>query len=147
MKLVLDRAKKAYLEDEIPIACLIARGDEIIAIEHNTKEKDNNPLKHAEIKCIDKALKKIGSKYLNDCEIYVNIEPCMMCMGAIINTRIKKIYISSLNPKGGFFMSNYEIMKSKSVNHRLEYEIGLLEVESKKLIQDFFLTKRKNNKV
>lgn len=131
MEEALRLAKKAYDEDEIPVGAVIVYNDKIIGCGYNQKEKLNNPLKHAELIAIEEACNYIGDWRLNNCELYVTLEPCQMCMGAIIETRIKKIvYGASKNDQ------MFNIRKD------IIYEGGILEDECLKIIQKFFKVKR-----
>ena len=99
MKEALIEAKKAYLDDEVPIGAIIVYKDQIIARAHNTKEKENNPLCHAEIIAIDQACKQLGDWRLSECDLYVTVEPCLMCCGAILHSRIRKVIYGTANSK------------------------------------------------
>ena len=143
MKIALKEANKALKEDEVPIGAIIVFNNEIIAKAHNKKESKKDPLAHAEIECIRKATKKLGLKYLNDSEMYVTLEPCIMCAGAIINSRIKKVYIGTADNKGGAFGSNTNITKIKGLNHYPKYETGILQEECSSILKKFFKNKRK----
>ena len=135
-------AVKAYEADEVPIGCVIVKDDKIIARAHNRKEQKNSAVHHAEIECIEKATKKLDTWHLDDCEMYVTLEPCIMCAGAIINSRIKKVYYATKDPKGGAFGSNLDITKIKKLNHYPLYESGDMQEECSKLLKDFFKSKR-----
>ena len=121
MKEALIEANKAYVEDEVPIGAVIVYKDQIIARSHNTKEKQNNPLCHAEINVIDQACKKIGDWRLDECELYVTVEPCLMCTGAILQTRIKKVVYGCSDPKGGAIDTVMKVSEVPSLNHSFEY--------------------------
>lgn len=142
MKLAMSEAKKAYKENEVPIGCVIVKEDKVIAKAHNKKEKKNCSVHHAEIEAIKKACKVLNTWHLDGCEMYVTLEPCMMCTGAIVNSRIKKVYYSTADPKGGCIKTCFDITKIKSINHHPEYKEGLLEEESIKLLKSFFKDKR-----
>jgi tRNA(adenine34) deaminase len=146
MKKALDQAKRAYKAEEIPVGAIIVKNDEIIARGYNHKETKKNALRHAEIEAIEKALKKTGSKYLDDCEMYVTLEPCIMCAGVIINTRIKKLYIGTLDQKGGFIRSNIDISKQPGIHHKLAVETGILQEECERLLKEFFMKLRNREK-
>ena len=142
MDLALNEAKKAFNKDEVPVGCIIVSHETIIAKAYNQKEAKNDPTSHAEMECIRKACKKIGSKYLEDAEMYVTLEPCLMCAGAIINSRIRKVYIGTKDPKGGAFGSNIDVTKIKKLNHYPKVEIGIKEKESSAILKEFFKAKR-----
>lgn len=138
MDIALKEAKKASKKGEVPIGAVIVKNEKIIAKAHNNKEKTKIVTKHAEIIAIEKACKKLKTWHLNDCELYVTVEPCLMCTGAIIQSRIKKVYFSIENEKFGALT---KIIKQKNLN--IEYEKGLEKEKSIKLMQDFFENKRK----
>ncbi len=141
MELALEEAKKAYLLDEIPVGCVIVQNGKVVAKAHNTAEKQKNAICHAEINAINEAVKNLGSKNLSDCEMYVTLEPCPMCAGAIINTRIKRLYIGAMEKKSGCFGSIIDF-GTLGFNHTAETYIGICEDECKKLMTDFFKKKR-----
>lgn len=136
MNVVIKEAKKAFSKNETPIAAVVVYKNKIIAKAHNKKEKTNNPFNHAEIIAIKKACKKIGDWRLNECLLFVNLEPCIMCMGLIVETRIKKIYCSTRNNK------YKETLDTIIKNEKIDIEYGLMEKESIKLLKDFFKIKR-----
>lgn len=135
-------AKKAYKEDEVPIGCVIVKDNAIISKSHNLKQKLNDPTAHAEIECIRNACNILKTKYLSDCEMYVTLEPCIMCTGALIQSRIKKVYVATEDQKGGSFKSSININEIKGINHKLNYEFGLMKEECSNLLKDFFKQKR-----
>ena len=142
MKLAYKEALKAFEEDEVPVGCVIVKDDKVIARAHNRKEKKNCAIFHAEIECINKATKKLNNWNLKGCELYVTLEPCMMCTGAIVNSRIDKIYYGCKDPKGGALVSNIKLMDIKNLNHYPETEGGLMENECSELLKKFFRNKR-----
>ena len=146
MKEALKEAKKAYDKLEVPVGCVIVKDGEIIARAHNQKETKLDTTKHAEIMAIQKASKKIESWRLLDCEMYITLEPCPMCAGAIINSRIKKIYIGTLDPKTGAAGSVLNLFKDYKFNHNVEIETGILEDECETILKDFFKMLRKIKK-
>ena len=137
MKEALNEAKKAYKKEEIPVGAIIVKNSKIISRGHNLKEIKNSSIAHAEIIAINKANKKLDVWRLEDCEMYVTLEPCMMCMGAIINSRIKKLYIGTLDPKTGSCTSVIDIKQYK-FNHEVEIETGILKDECEYILKDFF---------
>lgn len=145
MKKALKEAQKAYNKEEVPVGAVIVKGDQIIARGHNSKEEKNNTIKHAEIIAIEKASKKLSNWRLEDCEMYVTLEPCPMCAGAIINSRIKKVYIGALDEKTGACGSVLNLF-NYPFNHKVEFETGILELECKDLLQRFFKELRKRKK-
>ena len=145
MSLALEEAKKAEVHDDIPIGCIIVKGDEIIASQHNKVELLSDSTAHAEILAIREAQKKVEYKHLLGCDMYITLEPCSMCAGAVVLSRLKKVYIATKDPKTGACGSVLNIINNESLNHRCEVEFGLLEQESSKLIKDFFKKIRLRN--
>ena len=143
MKEALKQAQKAYAIEEIPVGCVIVKDNKIIAKGYNKKETTNNPCGHAEIVTIQKACKKISDWRLENCEMYITLEPCMMCVGAIIQSRIKKVYIGTLDKKTGAVISKIDVNNQYIVNHKFEYEVGILEDECSNILKDFFRILRK----
>ena len=135
-------AKKAYLEDEVPVGCVIVKDEKIIARAHNRKEKKNCAIYHAEIECINKATRKLDNWNLKGCELYVTLEPCMMCTGAIVNSRIDKVFFGCKDPKGGALVSNIKFKRIKNLNHYPEIKGGIDVEECSKILKDFFKNKR-----
>ena len=146
MKEALKEAKKAYKELEIPVGCVIVKDGEIIARAHNQKEKKKDTTKHAEILAIQKASKKIDAWRLESCEMYVTLAPCSMCAGALIQSRIKKVYIGAMDEKTGSCGSVLNLLDDYKFNHHVESEIGLLEEDCRRILKDFFLELRKIKK-
>ena len=138
MKEALKEAKKAYNKLEIPVGAVIVKDGKIIARGHNIKEEKKDTTKHAEIIAIQKASKKLGAWRLLDCEMYVTLEPCPMCAGAIINARLKNVYFGAYNKKGGCAGSYIDLFKYNFSNPQIHYEGGILEEECKNLLQSFF---------
>lgn len=143
MKEAIKEAVKAYEIDEVPIGAIIVYGDQIIARAYNTKEKEKNPLCHAEMIAIDQACKQIGDWRLNECEMYVTVEPCLMCCGAILHSRLKKIIYGISNSKFGYVKSIEQILTDPKNNHVVEIESGICAEECQKLMTSFFESKRK----
>ena len=135
MKMAYCEAKKAYKNDEIPVGCVIVCENEIVDCGYNKKERKNNALMHAEIIAIDKACKKLGSWRLDNCDIYVTLEPCMMCMGAIIESRIRNVYYGAKNKNEQMYVLN---MIDRFVNL---YNVN--DADCSKILSDFFINKRK----
>ena len=132
-------AKRAYRDDEVPVGCVIVKDGKIIARAHNLKEKKKDPTSHAEIECIRRACKKLNKKYLDDSEMYVTLEPCLMCVGAIKESRLKKIYVGTYDPKGGYVTSNEKVLNKKELE---KYSFGYMEEDIIKLLKSFFKNKR-----
>ena len=138
MKEALKEAQKAYQKLEVPVGVVIVKDGKIIARAYNQKEEKNSPIKHAEILAIEKACKKLKNWRLNDCEMYVTLEPCPMCAGAIIQSRIKKLYIGTLENKSGACGSKINIMEIYQSDARVEIETGILQEESSSILKKFF---------
>lgn len=143
MKEALKEAQKAYELDEVPIGAVIVCNSQIISRAHNIKEKTKNPLCHAEIIAIDQACKKLGDWRLEECEMYVTVEPCLMCSGAILHSRLKKIIYGTSNTKFGYVESINKILTDPKNNHIVEVENGICAEECQKLMINFFESKRK----
>ena len=133
MNIALIEAKKAYKKNEVPIGCIIVKNNKIISKAYNKKEKTNVVTKHAEIIAIEKACKKLKTWHLNDCILYTTVEPCLMCTGAIIQSRMKKVVYATENEKYGSL--NKIVKESKS---KLEIEKNILAEKSIALLQNFF---------
>lgn len=146
MKEALKEAKKAYKKLEVPVGVIIVKDNQIIARAHNVKEEKQDATRHAEIMAIEKASKKLQNWRLNDCEMYVTLEPCPMCAGAIINSRINKVYIGARDEKTGACGSKLNLLADYSFDTSVDAEIGLLEDNCKQLLKDFFKEIRKMKK-
>lgn len=144
MKAALAEAKKAYLIDEVPVGAVIVYNDKIIARGHNTRETKQSVLGHAEINAIKKASKKIGSWRLEDCDMYVTLEPCSMCSGAIIQSRIKNLYFGAFDPKTGACGSVLNLFEH-NFNHKVNVVSGIMEEECSRIIKEFFRELRQKN--
>ena len=138
MKQALKEAKKAYKKLEVPVGAVIVKEGKIIARAHNQKETKTDTTKHAEILAIQKASKKLESWRLIDCEMYVTLEPCSMCAGAIINSRIKKVYIGAMDEKTGAVGSVLNLFEDYTFNHKVEAETGVMEKECQETLKKFF---------
>lgn len=138
----LKEAKKSELLDEVPVGAIIVKDNKIIARGHNLREKSVDPTCHAEIVAIRKACKKLNSWRLEDCTIYVTIEPCSMCAGTLLWTRIKKIVYGAKDLKGGALGSSYNLFDVKNINHHPEVVGGVLEEKCSSIISSFFRNKR-----
>lgn len=146
MLCALKEAKKALLLDEVPIGAIIVKDAKIIAKGHNLREKTKNPLDHAEMIAIKKAAKKLGDWRLEGCTIYVTIEPCPMCAGAILLSRIDKIVYGAKDEKGGALGSSFNLFEQNKLNHYPEIIGGVLEDECHEIISSFFHMKRQLKK-
>ena len=138
MKEALKQAKKAYEKEEIPVGAIIVKNHKIIARAYNEKEYKLDTTKHAEILAIQKASKKLQSWRLTDCDMYVTLEPCSMCAGALIQSRIRKVYIGTMDPKTGACGSVLNLLKDYSFNHKVEVETGVLQDECEQILKQFF---------
>lgn len=146
MKAAIREAKKALAIDEVPIGCIIVKNDKIIARAYNKRVKDKSSLSHAEILTIKKACKKIGDWRLEDCTMYITLEPCPMCAGAIVQARIPKVVIATMNPKAGCAGSVINLLNMPNLNHQVEISMADEEEknEAANLLQDFFKNLRTN---
>ena len=138
----LAEAKKAFDKEEIPIGCVIVYDNKIIAKAHNTKQESNNSINHAEMLAINKAMEYLNSKYLYDCTMYLTIEPCAMCAGAMLNCRLEKLVYGAKEPRYGCGGSVYNLFEDKNLPYRTKIESGLMEEECAKLMKDFFALRR-----
>ncbi len=143
MKQALKEAQKACEKLEVPVGAIIVKDGKIISRAHNQKETKFDTTKHAEILAIQKASKKLGSWRLIDCDMYVTLEPCPMCAGAIINSRIKNVYIGASDEKTGAVGSVLNLFSDYQFNHNVNFEKGILEAECKEVLQNFFVELRK----
>ena len=143
MKLALQEAQKAAQKEEIPIGAVIVKNDQVIGRGHNLKEKNTDPILHAEIIAIRQAADFMSSWRLEDCTIYVTLEPCSMCAGALIQARIDKLVFGAFDPKGGACGSLYNLVQDDRFNHQIEVKSGVLADESSKLLKEFFAQLRK----
>ena len=146
MKQALKEAEKAYKKLEVPVGAVIVKDGKIIARAHNQKETKTDTTKHAEILAIQKASKKLKSWRLIDCEMYVTLEPCTMCAGAIINSRIKKVNIGAMDEKTGAAGSVLNIFEDYTFNHKVETKNGILKDECENILKSFFKELRKMKK-
>lgn len=146
MREALKEAEKAELIGEIPIGAVIVKDGEIVGRGYNMRETGKVSLYHAEIIAIENACKNIGGWRLTDCDLYVTIEPCVMCAGAIYQSRIAKVYFGAFDYKAGAFGSLYDFSKDDRLNHLVKAESGLLEEECSSIIKNFFKELRSNKK-
>ena len=138
MKQALKEAQKAYEKEEVPIGAIIVKDVKIISIAYNLKEIKKDTTEHAEIRAIKKASKKIGAWRLSDCEMYTTLEPCPMCAGAIIQARIKKVYIGAMDEKTGAAGSVLNLFNDYTFNHKVEVENGVMKTECQEILKKFF---------
>lgn len=142
MKLALKEAEKSYKKGDVPVGAVIVKNGKIIAKAHNKKETKQISTKHAEIIAIEKACKKMRSWHLDGCELYVTLEPCLMCSGAIIQSRISKLIYGTNSEKFGFVESLDQVLTNKKNNHKVKIIKGICEEESRQLLKKFFKNKR-----
>ena len=146
MKQAIKEAQKAELIDEVPIGCVIVCDDKIVARGHNVRETKKTSLGHAEMVAISKANKKLNKWRLEDCDIYITLEPCIMCAGAIIQSRFKRVIYGADDLKGGAFGSSINVMDAKNINHHPEIISGILKDECAKIISNYFKKKREEKR-
>lgn len=142
MKIALDEAKKAADIDEVPVGAVIVKNDIIISQAFNNRESSKDATAHAEITAIKKACEALGGWRLIDCEMYVTLEPCIMCSGAILQSRIGKLYIGTMDPKAGAAGSVINVFEDYWFHHRCDVEKGILQEECSSILKDFFKKKR-----
>ena len=146
MKEALKLARKAYALGEVPIGCVIVYEGKIIGRGYNRRNTDKNTLAHAEITAINRASKKMGDWRLEDCTLYVTLEPCQMCAGAIVQSRITNVVMGCMNPKAGCGGSVLNILEMPEFNHQVNVVRGVMEEECSQILQDFFKELRIRNK-
>ena len=146
MKEAIRQAKKASALDEVPIGCVIVSGGKIVARGYNRRNTDKNTLSHAEMIAIKKASKKTGDWRLEECTMYVTLEPCQMCAGAIVQSRMKRVVIASMNPKAGCAGSVLNLLQMAAFYHQVEIEQGVLEEQCSSMLSDFFRELRSKKK-
>ena len=138
MKEAIKQAKKAEAIGDVPIGCVIVHDGKIIARGYNKRNKDKTVLAHAELLAMKKACKKLGDWRLEDCTMYITLEPCQMCAGAIVQARIDKVVIGSMNPKAGCAGSVLNLLEMDGFNHKVEVERGVLQEECSEMLSAFF---------
>jgi tRNA(adenine34) deaminase len=146
MKEALRQARKAYALDEVPIGCVIVQNDKIIARGYNRRNTDKNTLSHAELIAIRKASRYTGDWRLEDCTIYITLEPCQMCAGAIVQARVGRVVIGAMNPKAGCGGSILNLLEMQEFNHQAEVERGVLQEECSAMLTEFFRHLRESKK-
>lgn len=146
MKEAIKQAKKAYALEEVPIGCIITYQNKIIGRGYNRRTTDRNPLAHAELLAIKKASKKMNDWRLEDCTMYVTLEPCQMCSGAIVQSRIKRVVVGCMNPKAGCAGSILNMLEMKEFNHQAELTTGIMEEECSVMMKQFFKELREKQK-
>ena len=142
MTLAIEEAKTAFAQDEVPIGAIIVKDNTVIARAHNQKEQHQVTTHHAEILAIETACKKLQTWRLQDCTLYTSLEPCIMCAGAIYQSRIARVVYGAKDPKGGALGSLYDISKDRRLNHKFKCDSGILSDTCSKLLKEFFELKR-----
>ena len=145
MKAALKEAEKAERKEEVPIGCVIVKDGKIFARAHNLRQTKRLATAHAEILAIEKACRKIKDWRLDGYEIFITLEPCAMCAGAIANARISKVYFGAYEKKGGGAVSKFNILSESGLNHVTEWEGGVLEEKCSAVIKNFFSSRRKKS--
>ena len=146
MKEAIKQARKAYALGEVPIGCVIVYEGKIIARGYNRRTIDKNTLAHAELSAIRKASRKLNDWRLEGCTMYVTLEPCQMCSGAIVQSRIDKVVIGCMNPKAGCAGSILNLLQMEEFNHQVEMEVGVLEEVCSQMLKEFFKALREKKK-
>lgn len=146
MKEAIRQAKKAYALEEVPIGCVIVYQDKIIGRGYNRRTVDKNTLAHAELQAIKKASKKMDDWRLEECTLYVTLEPCQMCSGAIVQARIQRVVVGCMNPKAGCAGSILNLLNMKEFNHQCELTTGVCEEECSSMMKQFFKELREKQK-
>ncbi|HET8713431.1 MAG TPA: tRNA adenosine(34) deaminase TadA [Gemmatimonadales bacterium] len=142
MSLALEQARRAAARDEVPIGAVIMRNDEVVAEAHNETVARNNPTLHAEFLAIARALERLGTNRLTDCTLYVTIEPCAQCAGAIVLAKVGKLVFGAYDEKAGMCGSLGDLVRHPRLNHRVEVKGGVEAEQCAELIRDFFAAKR-----
>ena len=147
MQKAIEQAKSALAYDEVPIGAVIVKDDEIIAVGNNFKERENCAVYHAEVVAIINACKKLNNWYLDGCTLYVTLEPCPMCCGAIVNSRIDRVVYGAKDLKSGAVVSLYNLLNDSKLNHQVQVTGRVLEAECSSILTDFFKKKREDKKL
>ena len=142
MSAAIELARQSALEGEVPVGAVIVRNGEIVGRGRNSVERDKKPSSHAEINAIADACEKLGTKDLSGCTMYVTLEPCAMCSGALVLARLDRLFIGARDPKAGACVSLYNIVDDPRLNHRLIMDTGLLEEEGAEVLKEFFRERR-----
>ena len=142
MKRALFQAEKAYHKDEVPVGAVVILNDQIISEAHNNSIKGLDPSGHAEIEALKKAAQVVGNYRIKEAVMYVTLEPCMMCCGALVQARLAEVVFAARDPKSGVVVSNGELLESSFLNHKVRYRQGPLENESSEILKRFFASRR-----
>ena len=143
MRVALLQARRGYREGEVPIGAVVVRAGEIIARAHNRPIHLSDPSAHAEVLALRRACRRLGNYRLSGCTLYVTIEPCVMCVGTIIQARIQRLVVGAMDPKAGACGSVLPVLNSEKLNHKVVFEIGVLQAECAAILQQFFRERRK----
>ena len=142
METALEQAKIAYRKGEVPVGAVVVKGSSIVSVGHNLRETTADPTAHAEILAIRDASQILGSWRLNECDLYVTLEPCVMCAGAIVNSRLRGVFFGAADHKTGALQSLYGIASDPRLNHEAKYQGGYRDRESAELLRNFFIERR-----
>ena len=142
MKRALFQAEKAYRKDEVPVGAVVILDDQIISEAHNNSIKGLDPSGHAEIEALKKAALVVGNYRIKEAVMYVTLEPCMMCCGALVQARLSEVVFAARDPKSGVVVSNGQLLESSFLNHKVRYRQGPLENESSEILKRFFASRR-----
>ena len=142
MRLALDEARAAGAEGDVPVGAVVVRGDEVVARAGNAREREQDPTAHAEILALRQAARAIGSWHLEGCTLYVTLEPCAMCAGALVLARIDRLVLGAPDPKAGFAGSLGDIVRDSRLNHEVEVTVGVLAEECGEVLPAFFAERR-----
>jgi tRNA(adenine34) deaminase len=145
MDLALDEARAALEHGDVPVGAIVVHNGVVIAARHNERELDDNPIAHAEMLALVDAATHLGQWRLNECTMYVTLEPCAMCAGALVNSRLGKLVYAAHDPKAGAVQSQYELLLGDRLNHRVEVTAGIRAQNSADLLRTFFRARRKTN--
>lgn len=146
MRLALEAAAEAGRAGDVPVGCVIVQNDEVIVTAYNRREADQSPVGHCEVIALAEAGAKIGNWRLSDCELFVTLEPCIMCAGAIVHARLPVVYFGAHDPKFGGLGSLYDLSTDQRLNHRFKAVAGVLAGECRQILIDFFKERRKKNR-
>ena len=142
MSIALDEARAALTHDDVPVGAVVVRDGEVIAARHNERERTKDPTAHAEVLALRDAAERLGRWRLDDCTLYVTLEPCAMCAGALVNARLGRLVIGADDPKAGAVHSQYALLDGSRLNHRVEFDHGLRADEAAELLRSFFRARR-----
>ena len=146
MRLALQQAEEALAEDEVPVGCVIVRGEQVIAAAHDQREQLHDPTAHAEMIAITQAAGAVNDWRLEDCVLYVTLEPCCMCAGAILNARVPRVVYGATNPKAGAVQSLFHLLDDPRLNHRCQVVPGILAAPTGEILTRFFQSQRRLGK-